>query len=160
MFIVLLTLLPLFIPSASAQEDCPINYGCNNTNIPNSEVEVYCGKHDTNMTGRCCIFKNTIIGLDLRYCDVKILNISQPAFSQIEILDLRDNEYEKVTTHEYLPQHIPCPGGHFSWNITNKDHNMTSCIEQLNPCLSLNISCGDAKNAECHHLGPGTANYL
>ncbi|GFT72090.1 hypothetical protein NPIL_281961 [Nephila pilipes] len=168
--ILIILFLSLSIYSASAQNDCPVQYTCNNTMFNESEVENYCKEHDSLMNGRCCISNTTIIGVDLRFCGVTQLNITQPVFSQVEILDLRDNEYEKLTPEElvnllelnylYLPQHIPCPGGHSAWNITNKDHNMTSCFNQLNPCESLNISCGEPDNAKCHHLGPGTAKCI
>ncbi|GBM30970.1 All-trans retinoic acid-induced differentiation factor [Araneus ventricosus] len=170
MFIVLLSLLSFSLLSVSAQEECPIQYSCNNTNFNESLVEKYCKSHDSLMSGRCCILNETVIGLDLRYCNIKTLNISQHVFEQVEILDLRENDYEKLTSDElinllnlnylYLPEHIPCPGGHMAWNITEKDHNMTSCLDQLNSCNSLNISCGEPDDANCHHLGPGTAKCI
>ncbi|GFQ67680.1 hypothetical protein TNCT_155821 [Trichonephila clavata] len=166
----LILFLSLSVFCVSAQNDCPVQYTCNNTILHESEVENYCKEHDSQMNGRCCINNQTIIGIDLRFCEITQLNISQPVFSEVEILDLRDNEYEKLTPEElvnflklnylYLPQHIPCPGGNSSWNFTSKDNNMTSCLDQLNPCESLNISCGEPDNAKCQHLGPGTAKCI
>ncbi|CAL1267268.1 unnamed protein product [Larinioides sclopetarius] len=102
MFTVLLSLLSFSLCSVSAQEACPLQYSCNNTNFNESLVEKYCKSHDSVMSGRCCILNETVIGLDLRYCGVKTLNISQHVFEQVEILDLRENDYEKLTSDELI----------------------------------------------------------
>ncbi|XP_015916721.1 all-trans retinoic acid-induced differentiation factor [Parasteatoda tepidariorum] len=171
LFLISFTLI-LCLSKTFALEDCPVYFHCNNTLITeDSKVNSYCQSvYDKNVTGRCCNVNDTIIGLDLRYCDIKILNISHAVFSEIEILDLRENDYDKFTADEllgllklndlYLEAHIPCPGGDAAWNHTYTEKTETYCKDQLDYCESIkhmNIFCGTGLNAKCLRLGPGSA---
>ncbi|KAG8187400.1 hypothetical protein JTE90_016944 [Oedothorax gibbosus] len=145
--------------------DCPNPLSCNVPLPMNSEVEEFCtDRLGFMIKNRCCSDINTLIGLDLRHCGITKLNITYPVFSDLEILDLRENNFEKFSSSDltgllnlvelYLPKHLPCPGGPNCWNESN---NMTKCSGQRDPCTSLNISCGEPENAHCIHTGPGSA---
>lgn len=169
MITIFFTLCVIILGKADATQEelCPINF-CNHT-VSGGEVETFCKRNETReMNGRCCIYGDTIIGLDLRSCGLNKLNITSKKLINITILDLQENDIAEVTKDEligflelnslYLPQNIPCPGDKHAWGNVSQSDNVTSCFFQQNPCQYLNVSC--TENGECIHTGPGSAKCI
>ena len=162
-------ILPIFLLISGGvygEEKCFMKF-CNDTVPKHSDVQNVCENviNGTYMTGRCCISSETekIIGLDLSSCHLQDINIPKNNFTDLIIMDLRDNELKSVTPGDliglvnlnylWIPYWMPCPGGDRAWNATNL--NETYCFFQKNPCIYLNISC--TVNGVCEHRGPGSA---
>lgn len=161
---IILSILYFSAVEAFVETKCPVTF-CSGIYPSEGFVETFCKKNEGKMDERCCISNNTIIGLDFRSCDIERLNITSYTFTDVSMMDLRNNTLENITTDDlkgltdlnvlYLPHGVSCPGGNNSWNDISLDENMTTCMSQINPCQSLNISC--TENGECLHTGPGSA---
>lgn len=169
MIYVIFSICLLYFTKSHAEEICPIKF-CNGTYHHSSVVEDFCREKEGHMNESCCIVNETVIGLDFRSCEIELLNITGFKFTDLLIMDLTDNELQKLTTEDlnglvhldqlYLPLKVPCPGGKKAWNQTIPDppQNRTLCFIQVNPCYELKINC--TENGDCIHTGPGSAKCI
>lgn len=147
---------------------------CENTLMTSKEIIEYCQKTKAaEVKGRCCMRneKNytSIIGLDYTNCKIEKLtsalnSLSDELLKNVSIFDIRENLFLECNDDAYsgflnlqtlyFPKMCDCPGGKFSWSVTQND----SCNGQLELCKSNFTNTDCTAHSQCTENGPG--NFL
>lgn len=133
-----------------------------------------CNKHMLNETtsGRCCINKGSVVGLDLSNCTLKIMPTLK-AVQTLRWLYLQDNPDLECTGKTFLssfkglknlsevvlPRSCNCTGGNDLWKSSFVNGSERWCEGQkADACKVLNVTC--PANADCFPNGPGSTECL
>lgn len=180
-----LVLFAVFAPSLMSANDIGNTWpvcqksSCKDPNPPNGSFVNDCNLHEGyRLIGRCCVdlSTDTIIGLDLAYCDLKgiasQIRSEAPDVVRVNLtnnydLKLENESFKGLTKLRNLAidrgQNCPGEWNWFNitwkaWNATFAEKHQTRCVNQSDTCAKLygehNYTCPDHSN--CTNDGPGS----
>ncbi|KAJ7341426.1 hypothetical protein JRQ81_005507 [Phrynocephalus forsythii] len=137
-----------------------------------SAVAAFCrNRTGATLRGRCCLERETVLGLDLGNCSLTTLCSSFHEASTAVIIDLTSNPLLHLPGEAFrgftqlqtlaLPQHLDCPGGNEGWESVSIRGSSRSCQGPRNPCngsAGLVWLCPEA--SRCTPDGPGLSQCL
>ncbi|XP_078460385.1 all-trans retinoic acid-induced differentiation factor isoform X2 [Lampetra fluviatilis] len=99
------------------------------------------------LSGRCCLsagdIHDTILGLDLSFCQITTVEGLLDNASKAEVMDLSDNPLANISSATFLgftslayielPHLVECPGGNKAWKRIYVNHSRI-CQDQQNAC--------------------------
>jgi len=125
-----------------------------------SNIVKYCSLRNATYEGPCCVQDHSIVGLDLKNCNVSTLEPYRLQLTSLRYLSLQDS-YVDCSKRNFIGMvslerlwlsdkcNETCPGNSSAWQSSSEKE----CINQTDSCVVEKAKC--PTNAECDVNGPG-----